>query len=156
MPNAPAFDPADVPESNATTLPEPFAEPNTHRWNRRLGAHAGLTNFGVNLTRIEPGGQSSWRHAHSRQDEFVWVIEGEPVLETNAGRQTLRPGHCAGFPAGTGDAHRFLNPGTTDVVLLVIGDRTVGDEVAYPDIDLAGVMGADGRFRFTRKDGTPR
>ncbi len=155
MPIAPAFDPADVPESNATTLPEPFAEPNTHRWNRRLGAHAGLKTFGVNLTRIEPGGQSSFRHAHSRQDEFVVVMEGEVVLETNAGAQTLGPGACAGFPAGTGDAHRFVNHSGRDVLLLVIGDRSEGDEVTYPDVDLAARAGLDGRFRFFHKDGTP-
>ena len=79
------------------------------RYNRRLGNHAGLRNFGVNLTRIVPGGQSSYRHAHSTQDEFIWVLEGEVVMETNAGAQVLEPGMCAGFPAGTGDAHRFVN-----------------------------------------------
>src|ERR1700741_3881459 len=108
-PRPPAFEPADVPESNATTLPEPLRAANMNRYNRRLGDHAGLKNFGVNLTRIVPGGQSSYRHAHSRQDEFVYVLEGEVVLETDAGAQQLRAGMCAGFPAGTGDAHRFVN-----------------------------------------------
>jgi uncharacterized cupin superfamily protein len=155
MPKPPAFDPAEVPETNATTLPEPFREANTHRANRRLGDFAGLRNFGVNLTRIEPGGQSSWRHAHSRQDEFVMVMEGEAVLETDAGAQILHAGMCAGFPAGTGDAHRFVNRSDRDVLLLVVGDRTAGDEVTYPDIDLAGHAGPDGRFRFTHEDGSP-
>lgn len=154
-PRLPAFDPFDVVESNATALPPPFAEINSHRWYRRLGDHAGLTRFGVNLTRIEPGGQSSFRHAHATQDEFVWVVEGEVVLETDAGRQVLQPGTCAGFAAGAGDAHRFLNLGDRDVLILVIGDRTLGDTVTYPDEDLAGRADATGRFVFTRKDGTP-
>jgi uncharacterized cupin superfamily protein len=151
----PAFDPADVPESNATTYPEPLRAANLKRYNRRLGNHAGLKNFGVNLTRITPGGQSSYRHAHSKQDEFVYVLEGEVALETNAGEQVLRPGMCAGFPAGTGEAHRFLNRTAADVLLLVVGDRTAGDEIVYPDVDLHGRLEADGKYRYTRKDGTP-
>ena len=86
----PAFDPADVAETNFTSYPEPFREANSHRWARRLGDHADLRNFGVNLVRIEPGAQSSARHAHSRQDEFIWVIEGEVVLETNANYAYMR------------------------------------------------------------------
>jgi uncharacterized cupin superfamily protein len=88
-PTLPAFDPADLAESNATSYPEKFRADNSRRWNRRLGDHAGLTNFGVNLTRIVPGAQSSARHAHSRQDEFIWVVSGEIVLET-----TKAPRHC--------------------------------------------------------------
>ncbi|MCK6450562.1 MAG: cupin domain-containing protein [Alphaproteobacteria bacterium] len=154
-PQLPAFDPRDVAESNATGYPEPFRAENQRRWNRRLGDHAGLRNFGVNLTRIVPGGQSSHRHGHTRQDEFIYVLEGEVVLESRGGAQTLRAGMCAGFAAGDGDAHRFVNRSPADAVLLVVGDRTPGDEIHYPDIDMHARMGADGKYRFTRKDGTP-
>jgi uncharacterized cupin superfamily protein len=154
--NKPAgFDPLSLPESNATSYPEPYRALNQLRWNRRLGNHAGLTNFGVNLTRIAPGGQSSCRHWHSRQDEFVYVLSGEVVLETDAGPQALSPGMCAGFPAGTGDGHRFVNQSGADVVLLVVGDRTAGDEVGYSDVDMHLRVGPDGRFAFTHKDGRP-
>jgi len=149
------FDPLDLVESNATSYPEPYRAENQRRWNRRLGDYAGLKNFGVNLTRIIPGGQSSSRHFHSRQDEFVYVLAGEAVLETDAGEEVLRAGICVGFPAGTGDGHRFLNRSAADVLLLVVGDRTTEDEVGYPDIDMQGRMGPDGRYRFTRKDGSP-
>src|SRR5438445_197623 len=132
----PAFDPLILPESNASGYPPPYHQNQTLRFNRRLGDHAGLTNFGVVLTRIAPGGQSSHRHAHSTQDEFIWVLEGEAVLHTDAGEQILTAGMCVGFPAGCGDAHRFLNRGDKDVLLLVVGDRTNGDEVSYPDVDL--------------------
>ena len=107
------------------------------------------------MTRIVPGGQSSHRHAHSRQDEFVYVLEGEVTLETNAGEHILSAGMCAGFPAGTGDAHRFVNHSSADTVLLVVGDRTANDEVSYPDIDMHLQSLADGTRRFTHKDGTP-
>jgi len=153
-PRLPAFDPSDVSESNDTSYPEPFRAENQRRYNRRLGDHAGLRNFGVNLTRIVPGGQSSHRHAHSRQDEFVYVIEGVVALETNDGAQSLTAGMCVGFPSGTQNAHRFVNNSSADAVLLVIGDRAANDEVSYPDIDLHGKLGADGKFRFARKDGT--
>lgn len=154
-PTLPAFDPADVAESNATGYPEPFRAQNSRRWFRRLGDHAGLTNFGVNLVRVVPGGQSSARHAHSKQDEFVMVLSGELVLETDEGRQTLRPGMCAGFPASGSNAHRLLNLSDRDATFLVVGDRTAGDVATYPDIDLAYGTDAEGRAIFTRKDGTP-
>ena len=151
----PAFDPADVSESNYTSYPALHRAANQTRYNRRLGDHAGLTNFGVTLTRIIPGGQSSYRHAHSRQDEFVFVLEGEVVMETNDGAQVLKAGMCAGFPAASGDAHRFVNRTDKDVQLLVIGDRTANDEISYPDIDMHAVLGPDGAYRFTTKTGEP-
>ena len=155
MPKPPAFDLTDVAETNFTSYPEPFRASNSKRWNRRLGDHAGLKNFGVNLTRLVPGAQSSARHAHAKQDEFIWVMSGEVVLETNEGAQTLSAGMCAGFPAGSGNAHRFVNRSEADVLLLVVGDRTPFDEVSYPDIDLHGKAGADGKYVHTRKDGSP-
>ncbi len=149
------FDPLSLPESNATTYPEPFRADNQQRWNRRLGNHAGLTNFGVNLTRIEPSGQSSHRHAHLRQDEFIYVLQGTLELQTSAGTEILRAGMCAGFPAGSGNAHRFVNRSTEDVLLLVIGDRTPGEQVTYPDIYLQLRQEDEGPYRYFHKDGTP-
>ncbi len=149
MPRMPAFDPLALPESNATNYPPPYHQDNLKRFHRRLGNHAGLTHYGVNLTRIAPGGQSSHRHAHSAQDEFVWVLEGETVLKTDAGEQVLTAGMCAGFPAGAGDAHQFLNRTDKDVLLLVVGDRTPGDIVTYADVDMHLIQGV-GMFH---KDG---
>jgi uncharacterized cupin superfamily protein len=150
MPSVSVFNPLELPESNASLYPPPYNEDNRRRFNRRLGDHAGLSKYGVVLTRIVPGGQSSHRHAHATQDEFVWVLEGEVVLNTDAGEQTLRAGMCAGFPAGTGDAHQFLNRTDRDVLLLVVGDRTDGDVVTYPDVDMhlirsQGMFHKDGR-----------
>jgi uncharacterized cupin superfamily protein len=152
-PKPSGFDPLTVAESNG--YPEPYRADNQRRWNRRLGEQAGLTRFGVNLTRIVPSGQSSHRHAHSHQDEFIYVLQGEVELETDSGTQVLRTGMCAGFASGTTNAHRFVNRSTADVLLLVVGDRTAGDEVTYPDIDMHGRMRADGKYTFTRKNGAP-
>jgi uncharacterized cupin superfamily protein len=149
LPKPPAFSPFELPESNATSYPPPFHEDNTRRFNRRLGDHAGLTKYGVVLTRIAPGGQSSHRHAHSTQDEFIWVLEGEAVLHSDAGEQVLTADMCAGFPAGCGDAHRFLNRSDKDVLLLVVGGRGDGDEVSYPDVDMHLKRGQG----FFHKDG---
>ena len=149
------FDPLTLPESNASSYPEPYRAANQQRWNRRLGNHASLTNFGVNLTRIVPGGQSSHRHAHTRQDEFIHVLRGQVELHTDAGVEVLSAGMCAGFAAGTGNGHHFVNRSAEDVLLLVVGDRTAGDEVSYPDIDMHGRMREDGKFIFTHKDGRP-
>jgi uncharacterized cupin superfamily protein len=149
------FIPGDVPESNASGYPEPFREGQRKRYNRRLGDHVGLRKYGVNLIRVLPGGQSSARHAHSKQDEFVYVLEGEFVLVTDAGRETVGPGTCIGFPAGTGDGHHFLNCTESEASFLVIGDRTADDEVMYPDIDLELKAEPDGTRVFHHKDGTP-
>ena len=149
------FRPDDVPESNASSFPEPFRAAQRTRYNRRLGDHAGIKHYGVNLIRVLPQGQSSARHAHSKQDEFVYVLEGEFMLVTDAGRETVGPGTCIGFPAGTGDGHHFLNLTDKDAVFLVVGDRTAGDEVVYSDIDLELKAGTDGVKAFLHKDGAP-
>jgi len=114
------FRPTDLPESNASGYPAPFRDSQRKRWNRRLGDHGGLKNYGVNFVRVEPGGQSSARHAHTKQDEFVYIIEGEFVLVTDAGRETVGPGTCIAFPAGTGDGHHFLNATDNDAAFLVV------------------------------------
>ncbi len=133
--------------------PEPFASRMGGREKRPLGDLFGLTNFGVNLTRLAPGGVSALRHAHSRQDELIYILEGSPTLVTNAGETLLRPGMCAGFKAGTGDGHQLANSTESDVTYLEIGDRSAGDTVNYPDDDMQLVAGADGNRRFVRKDG---
>jgi uncharacterized cupin superfamily protein len=146
---------ADVPaRAFRTTYPEPFASRMAGRDKRPLGDLFGLTNFGVNLTRLKPGGSSALRHAHTKQDEFVYILEGRPILVTDAGRTALKAGMCAGFKAGTGDAHRLINETEEDVVYLEIGDRTAGDAVDYPDGDLA-VATIDGQRRMSHKDGMP-
>jgi len=118
-----------------------------------LGDVFGLVNFGVNLTRLRPGGISALRHAHTRQDEFVYILEGTATLLTDEGRTPLGPGMCAGFRAGTGNGHCLANESDDDVVYLEIGDRTPGDEGVYPDDDLKAML-VDGQWKFTRKDGT--
>jgi uncharacterized cupin superfamily protein len=139
----------------STGYPAPFAARTGGREKRPLGDLFGLTNFGVNLTRLAPGSMSALRHAHSRQDEFVYILEGRPTLVTDAGETVLGPGMCAGFRAGTGDGHHLVNRTDRDVLFVEIGDRSGGDAVAYPDDDLRAVLGADGRWQFTHKDGTP-
>ena len=146
---------ADAPaRAFRTNYPEPFASRMAGRDKRPLGDLFGLANFGVNLTRLAPGGSSALRHAHTKQDEFVYILEGRPTLVTDAGRTALKAGMCAGFRAGTVDAHHLLNETGEDVVYLEIGDRTAGDVVDYPDDDLA-VVTVDGRRRMAHKDGTP-
>ena len=137
-----------------TNYPEPFASRMAGRRKQPLGELFGLANFGVNLTRLAPGGSSSLRHAHTKQDEFVYIVAGHPTLHTDAGRTRLAPGMCAGFRAGTGDAHRLVNETAEEVAYLEVGDRTPGDEASYPDDDLQARKVAGG-WRFTRKDGTP-
>ena len=146
---------ADAPlRAKASNYPEPFASLMAGRQKRPLGDLFGLVNFGVNLTRLQPGAQSALRHAHTKQDEFVYILEGRPTLATDAGRSPLEPGCCAGFKAGTGDAHHLINETDSDVVYLEIGDRSPGDEGSYPDDDIEARM-HDGSWRFTHKNGTP-
>ncbi|WP_310735073.1 cupin domain-containing protein [Azohydromonas aeria] len=133
--------------------PEPFASRMAGRVKRPLGDLFGLTNFGVNLVHLAPGAVSALRHAHARQDEFVHVLQGRPTLCTDAGETLLAPGMCAGFKAGTGNAHCLRNDTAEEVLYLEVGDRTPGDEATYPDDDLRAVQG-EGGWRFEHKDGT--
>jgi uncharacterized cupin superfamily protein len=135
--------------------PEPFASRVAGRVRRPLGDLFGLTSFGVNLTRLPPGGRSALRHTHTREDELIFILEGEPLLVTNAGETALRPGMCAGFKAGDGNAHHLLNPTMHDVVYIEIGDRDPGDTVIYPDDDIGRAVMPDGSRRFVHRDGTP-
>ena len=144
-----------APKAKQTNYPEPFASRVAGREKRPLGEVFGLTNFGVNLTRLKPGAVSSLRHAHTRQDEFIYVLEGHPTLVTDAGETPLAPGMCAGFKAGTGNAHHLVNRGARDAVYLEVGDRTGGDAATYPDDDLRASLMPEGGWAFTRKDGTP-
>ena len=146
---------ADVPaRTKPSNYPEPFASRMAGRLKHTLGDLFGLTNFGVNLTRLAPQGASALRHAHTRQDEFVYILQGHPTLHTDEGRTPLAPGMCAGFRAGTGNAHRLVNETAEEVVYLEVGDRTPGDEGSYPDDDLAALR-VEGGWKFCHKDGTP-
>jgi len=135
-----------------SSYPEPFAKCMDNRDKRVLGDLFGLTNFGINLVTLKPGGMSSLMHRHSAQDEFVYIVEGEPVLVTDKGEQQMSPGTCAGFPAG-GHAHHLVNRSDGDAVYLEIGDRTKGDAASYPQDDIKAEMDQTGNYVFTHKDG---
>jgi uncharacterized cupin superfamily protein len=138
-----------------SNYPEPFASRMLGREKRPLGDIFGLSNFGVNLTRLAPGGSSALRHAHAKQDEFVYILAGRPALVTNDGETLLSPGMCAGFKAGTGNAHHLVNRTSEDVLYLEVGDRSAGESVVYPDDDMQGAYDSNGRWRYLHKDGNP-
>ncbi|MEM7016656.1 MAG: cupin domain-containing protein [Pseudomonadota bacterium] len=145
----------DVPlREKQTSYPEPFASMVTGREKRQLGDVFGLMNFGVNLTRLLPGGRSALRHKHTVQDEFIYILEGTPTLITEQGEKLLQPGMCAGFKADEGDGHHLINNTDKDVVLLEVGDRLAGDSVNYPDDDIQAVR-KENRWVFAHKDGIP-
>ncbi len=142
------------PRTRPSIYPEPFASRMQGRTKHPLGDLFGLANFGVNLTRLAPGAGSALRHAHSRQDEFIYVLQGRPLLITDAGETQLAPGMCAGFRAGTGNAHHVVNRTGEEVVFLEVGDRSAGDTATYPDDDLQAAQ-VEGKWQFSHKDGTP-
>lgn len=144
-----------VPVVQGTGYPAPFKEAVAGRSRQRLGNAAGLTNFGVNLTRLTPGAQSALRHWHSHQDEFIYVISGELVLVTDTGETMLTPGMMAGFPAGVEDGHHLINRSDAIATYLEIGDRTPGDRAEYPDDDLLALPKNEGGYYFAHGNGQP-
>ena len=147
------IDVTSAPRREGSGYPEPFRAPSAKKFRLKLGDAAGLTQFGVNLATIEPGGISAQRHWHTHEDEFVYVLEGEMVLITDAGEEIMGPGDCAGFRAGDPDGHHLVNRSDQPAVILEIGTRTEDvDTTTYPDIDLLCPAGQDGYFH---KDGTP-
>jgi len=137
-----------------TLYPPPFDEPCLARERIKLGDAASLTQFGVNLLRLPPGAWSSQRHWHTESDEFVYVLQGEVTLVTDAGPELLRSGDAAGFKGGDTDGHCLQNRGTTEVVVLEIGTRSASDSGYYSDIDMLAPVGGKPAI-YTRKDGQP-
>jgi uncharacterized cupin superfamily protein len=138
-----------------TIYPEPYAAIVAGRLKRKLGDFYQLTNFGVNLTHLSPGATSALAHSHSRQDEFIFVLEGTPTLRLGEAEYILQPGDCYGFKSGTGIAHQLVNRSNAEVTYLEIGDRTTGDEVEYPNDDLKATQATNGAWILTHKDGSP-
>lgn len=148
----PALDPQAIAEVRGSGYPEPFKSRMGERSKRRLGEACGLTKFGVNLVTLGPGGQSALRHWHTLEDEFVYVLEGEVFLITNTSEQVLSAGMCAGYPAGSRDAHHFVNRSQRPAKYLEIGNRIEGDNGFYPDDDLMWVETEEGMVA-AHKDG---
>ncbi len=150
----PALDPSSVTPRSSSGYPEPFRSRVLPREKRALGDALGLTKIGVNLTTLLPGKESSMRHFHTREDELVFVVEGEVVLRTDEGEQVLTAGTCAGFPAGSRNGHHLVNRSDRPARYLEISNRDPEDGAEYPDVDLAYRKGPDGKAIFSRKDGT--
>jgi uncharacterized cupin superfamily protein len=137
-----------------TGYPPPFDRVVYGRERKRLGIAAGLDQFGVNLTTLRPGAASALRHWHEKEDEFVYVLEGEIVLIEDGGETVLKPGDAAGFKANSGNGHHLMNRTTSDAVYLEIGTRSKVERVEYPDVDLR-VVRDDKGIRYTHKNGDP-
>ena len=150
-----ALDPATLSPRSSSGYPEPFRSRVLPREKRALGDALGLTKIGVNLTTLAPGKESSMRHFHTREDELVFVLDGEVVLRTNEGEQVVRAGMCAGFPAGSRNGHQVVNRSDRPARYLEISNRDPEDVAEYPDVDLAYGAAPDGSMIYTHKDGTP-
>ena len=143
----------EAPTVKGSRYPAPYDQPCAERFRRCLGDAAGLTQFGVNLNRLPPGTWSSQRHWHTAEDEFIFVVQGEVVLVTDAGEEILRAGDCAGFKAGVQEGHHLQNRSSAEALVLEVGTRRPEtDEVFYPDIDLRALKGRAG---YAHRDGQP-
>ena len=150
----PKIDIARLVVDGRTGYPPPFDRVVVGRERKRLGNAAGLDQFGVNLTTLKPGASSALRHWHEKEDEFVYMLEGEVVLVEDSGETVLRAGDAAGFKANSRDGHHLVNRTTHNAVYLEIGTRSRHERVEYPDVDLIAVRDEKG-MRFTRKNGDP-
>ncbi|MGD0189863.1 MAG: cupin domain-containing protein [Rhizomicrobium sp.] len=148
----PRIDIATVPRRKGSGYPAPFHLKAGERVRQALGDAAGLSDFGVNLLQLPPGAWSSQRHWHSQEDEFVWILDGEVVLISEAGEEILRAGDCAAFPKGAPDGHHLVNRSGRMALCLEVGTRSANDVCIYPDIDMQ-VGGGDDVYRH--RDGTP-
>jgi len=150
----PKIDIASLPVDSRSTYPEPFNRVVEGRSRKRLGNAAGLDQFGVNLTTLKPGAASALRHWHEKEDEFVYVLEGELVLIDDGGETVLKPGDAAGFKASVRNGHHLVNKSTRDAVYLEIGTRSKHERAEYSDVDML-VIRDDKGARYTHKDGRP-
>ena len=137
-----------------TVYPPQFHKVVQGREKAALGDLVGLTQFGVNLTRLKPGAASALRHWHENEDEFVYVLEGELVLVEDEGETVLRPGDAAGFKAGVANGHHLVNRTQRDAVYLEIGTRAGSERAHYPDVDLEFIRDKD-KVQVRHKSGEP-
>jgi uncharacterized cupin superfamily protein len=140
----------DIEMRVGTGYPAPHDVPCRQRGRRRLSDAFGLSQFGANLLELPPGAWSSQRHWHERQDEFVYVVEGEVTLITNEGETVLKPGMFAGFRAGVANGHHLVNRSNAIARVLEMGTRTAEETAHYSDIDMIyregeGYLTRDGR-----------
>jgi uncharacterized cupin superfamily protein len=150
----PKIDIASLPLDTRTGYPKPFDRMVVGRERKRLGNAVGLDQFGVNLTQLKPGAASAQRHWHEREDEFVYVLEGELVLIEDGGECVLRAGDAAGFKADSRNGHHLVNRTSRDAVYLEVGTRSKHERVEYPDVDLM-VIRDDQGARYTHRNGEP-
>jgi uncharacterized cupin superfamily protein len=150
----PKIDIAKVPVDSRTNYPEPFNRAVEGRSRRRLGNAAGLDQFGVNLTTLKPGSATALRHWHEKEDELVYILEGEVVLIEDAGETLLKSGDAAGFKANVRNGHHLVNKSKSDAVLLEIGMRSKNERAEYADIDMQVIRDESG-FRYLHNDGKP-
>jgi len=150
----PKIDVAKVPAQKRAAYPQKFAAVIAGREKQPLGDAVGLTQFGVNITRIKPGSASALRHWHEQEDEFIYMLEGELVLCEDGGETVLKPGDAAGFKAGSGNGHCLVNRGNRDALYLEVGTRAPRERVHYPDADLRMERDAGAR-RFMTRAGDP-
>jgi len=143
-----------VPAQQIASYPREFAQVVSGREKQKLGDEVGLTQFGVNITRIKAGSASALRHWHEHEDEFIYMIDGELILHENAGETVLKAGDAAGFKAGSGIAHCLINRTARDAVYLEVGTRAKSERVHYPDVDFMMERDDTGR-RYFRKSGDP-
>jgi len=150
----PKIDIAKLPVYDGSDYPQPFRKVVAGRARKPLGDAAGLDQFGVNLTTLKPGAGSALRHWHHKEDEFVYILEGEVVLIEDGGETVLRPGDAAGFKANVSNGHHLVNKSTREAVYLEIGSRFKPERAEYPDVDLVAISDEQGD-RYTHKDGRP-
>jgi Uncharacterized conserved protein, contains double-stranded beta-helix domain len=150
----PKIEIAKIQAQQIASYPKEFAPVISGREKQKIGDAAGLTQFGVNITRIKPGSASALRHWHEQEDEFIYLLEGELILQEEAGETVLKGGDAAGFKAGSGVAHCLVNRSGHDAVYLEIGTRADSERVHYPDVDFMMERDSTGR-RYFRKSGEP-
>ncbi|TPM26462.1 cupin domain-containing protein [Mesorhizobium sp. B2-3-4] len=148
----PRIDLSAVPARKGSPYPAPFDQPCATRIRRRLGDAGGLSDFGVNLMELPPGGWSSQRHWHSHEDELVYILEGELVLVEDGGETLLKAGDCATFAKNSGNGHHMINRSAATARYLEVGSRDMEDVTTCSDIDM---MSPNSDGRFLHKDGTP-
>jgi uncharacterized cupin superfamily protein len=76
-----------------------------------LGPRLGARRIGASVYRAEAGVPIWPYHYHHGMEEWLYVIEGAPVLRDPAGERALTPGDLVCFPTGPAGAHTMKGPG---------------------------------------------
>lgn len=111
---------------------------------RRAGGRSGAQKLGYSFFYVPPGKAAFPLHTHSRNEEMIYIIEGEGILRFGKEETAVGPGTIVACPAGIEFPHQLVNTGAQELRYLVVSTMDFPDICEYPDSNKVGAYATGG------------